>query len=390
MIPVAEALARLFALVPPPQVETVALRAAHGRVLAAPVAARRDQPPFAASAMDGYAVAAADARPGAVLQVVGEAKAGERHTGSVGPGETVRIFTGAPVPPGLDRVVIQEDVTVSDQSIVLGDRLDDGPYVRPAGGDFAAGFTLLQGQHLRPADVALLAAMNVDRVPVSRTPRVAILCTGDELVLPGAEPGPDQIIASNGFGLAAMLEREGAEVRLLPIAADTLAALEQGFDFASGADLILTCGGASVGEHDLVAEAARAAGASFDFHKVAMRPGKPLMAGRLGDAILVGLPGNPVSALVCGTVFVTPLLSALKGLPAAPVPRRAARLARPLAPNGPREHYMRGIREGEDVAALPRQDSSLLSVLAQANLLIVRPPHDPARDAGETVDTINL
>jgi len=389
VISVTEALGRLFALVTPTEAETVPLRAAAGRVLAAPVAAARAQPPFDASAMDGYAVADAAPAAGARYEVVGEAAAGHGWDGHVGPGQAVRIFTGAPVPGGGKCVVIQEDVTRAGATITLRDSLGEGPNIRPRGGDFDEGTTVSAPRRLAPADVALLAAMNIARVPVHRRPEVALIATGDELVLPGEAPRDDQIVASNGVGLAAMIEAEGALARLLPIARDTCAALEQALDLARGADLVVTIGGASVGDHDLVGEVLGEAG-SRDFYKVAMRPGKPLMAGRVGDAAMVGLPGNPVSSLVCGHVFLLPMLRAMQGLPAAPAPRRRAPLAVPLGPNGPREHYMRARLGPDGVAAYDRQDSSLLTILAEADALIVRPPRDPARMAGDPVDIVPL
>lgn len=390
MISVAEALDRLFALAVPPGTEDVALTAAAGRVLAADAVARRDQPPFAASAMDGYAVAAADARPGAVLRVTGESAAGRGWAGGLAAGEAIRIFTGAPVPQGTGMVVLQEDVTRDGDRITLGNRLGEGTNIRPAGGDFASGMRLAAPRRLRPADIALLAAMNVARVTVARAPDVAIIATGDELVPPGGDPGPDQIIASNAYGLHALLRAEGARPRLLPIAADRMESLAQAFALAGDADLILTIGGASVGDHDLVADAARAAGMEMAFHKVAMRPGKPLMAGGMGARRLLGLPGNPVSAMICGTVFLAPLIRAMQGLPARPMAREAMPLAAALGPNGPREHYLRAAIGPDGVTPLPRQDSSLLTVLAGADALIVQPPLDPGRPEGAPVDVIRL
>lgn len=392
MISVEEALARLFALVSPLGTEEVPLTQAAGRVLAAPAVARRDQPPFPAAAMDGYALRAADARPGAVLRVVGEAAAGRGFAGTCGPGEAIRIFTGAPVPAPLDRVVIQEDTTRQEDRITLGDDLDAAAHVRPAGGDFRAGERIGAPRRLRPADVALLAAMNLPRVTVTRRPVVAILATGNELVPPGGEPGPDQIVASNGYGLHALLRQAGAEPRLLPIARDTLGSLETAFGLAEGADLLLTIGGASVGDHDLVGAAAAEAGMERAFYKVAMRPGKPLMAGRVGAAgmAMIGLPGNPVSAMVCGHVFVAPLVDYMLGLGPAPARREDAVLGAALPPNGPREHYLRAWRGAGGVIPYDRQDSSLLSVLARSDCLIVQPPRDPGRAAGESVEIIPL
>ena len=278
MISVAEALDRLFALVAPLGVEEVPLAEAACRVLARDVAANRDQPPFAASAMDGYAIAD-DPTPGTRLRVTGEAAAGHGHPDPVGPGEAVRIFTGAPVPEGATTVVMQEDVTRDGDAITLGDRIGPGTNIRPAGGDFRAGQVMDAPRRLRPADLALLAAMNIGTVPVRRRPEVALIATGDELVMPGEAPGPDQIIASNTFGLKAMLEARGARARMLPIARDTRASLETVLDLAEGADLIVTIGGASVGDHDVIARLGPELGLERAFYKVAMRPGKPLMAG---------------------------------------------------------------------------------------------------------------
>lgn len=393
MIPVAEALARVLALACPLPPEPVPLADAAGRVLAADAVALRAQPPFDASAMDGYAVQG-PLQPGQVLRVIGTAQAGASHPGPVGPGEALRIFTGAPVPPGADRVVIQEDVTRDGDRITLGDTLDQGNNIRPAGTDFAAGHRLAAPRRLRPADLALLAAMNCPAPACARQPVVALIATGDELVMPGTEPGADQIVASNLFALKAMAEGEGARVRMLPIARDTEAALAEVLALSRGADVVVTIGGASVGDHDLVARVAGAMGLQRAFYKIAMRPGKPLMAGRLGDAVMLGLPGNPVSAIVCGHLFLLPLLRALQGLPdPAPEVRRAT-LACDLPANGPRAHYMRAtLTAGE---GLPRitpyaaQDSSLLVPLAAADALLVRPLGDGARAMGETVEYIRL
>ncbi len=388
MITVAEALDQLFALAQPTGVEEVPLLQAYGRVLARDVASTRDQPPFAASAMDGYAVA--QAAPGDVLCVIGESAAGHRFDGAVGPGEAVRIFTGAPVPPGATRVVIQEDVTRTADQITIGERLDESDNIRPAGNDFQAGSQISAPRVLTPNDIALLASMNIAKVPVARRPVVALISTGDELVMPGEAPGPDQIIASNTMGLHALLRELGAEPRLLPIARDNAASLKTVLALIDDADLVITIGGASVGDHDLVAPVAEELGMQRAFYKVAMRPGKPLMSGRLDRAMMIGLPGNPVSAMVCGHVFVAPVVRAMLGLGAAPAGRKTAPLAAPLPANGPREHYMRAVLTSDGLRAFDRQDSSLLSVLGAANALVVRPVRDPARSAGDTVQFIPL
>ncbi|MEP3440471.1 MAG: gephyrin-like molybdotransferase Glp [Sulfitobacter sp.] len=390
MIPVAQALEALFALTRVMDTEEVPLRHAAGRVLAQEVTAQRTQPPFAASSMDGYALRRAEVEPDAMFKVIGEAAAGHRFDGIVKAGQAARIFTGAPVPEGADFVVIQEDVTRRGSLITLGHNIGDKDNIRPAGGDFMQGTPMAAPRRLHPADIALLASMNIARVPVYRKPVVAILATGDELVQPGEIPREDQIIASNSYGLAAMLDGLGAETRLLPIAADTAPALMRSFELAQGADLIVTIGGASVGDHDLVAPVAAEMGMEQSFYKVAMRPGKPLMAGRLGTSAMIGLPGNPVSAMVCGTVFVAPMIRAMLGLGHNAAPRKTVPLAQDVPANGPREHYQRATITDGAITPEARQDSSLLSVLAGANALLVRPPHDPAKPAGALVEAINL
>lgn len=393
MIAVDEALSRCLALVTPLAAETVPLRRAAGRWLAHPVTARRDQPPFAAAAMDGYAVCG-DPAPGDSLQVLGEAGAGHAWAGHIGPGQALRIFTGAPVPDGATRIIIQEDVLREDDRITLKPGLDAGTHIRPAGQDFRLGDQLAPCR-LRPADLGLLAAMNLAEVPVVRRPVVALIATGDELVMPGETPRPDQIVCSNSFALAAMAEAAGAEARILPIAGDDPALLRTVFALTQGADLIVTIGGASVGDHDLVATVAAELGLQRAFWKIAMRPGKPLMAGRLAGVPMLGLPGNPVSSVVCGHLFLLPMLRAMQGDPApAPMPRRA-RLAAAVDANGPRTHYMRArLADGGDTLPLitpfDRQDSALQGVLAQADALLIRPVQDDARPAGAIVDYLPI
>lgn len=388
MISVSEALDQIFSLLSPVDTETVSLRHACGRVLAEDAVADRDQPPFAASAMDGYAVANREVGPHARFRVIGEAAAGRGFGGRINPGEAVRIFTGAPVPEGADHIVIQEDVTVDGRQIKLSETLDSGAYIRPAGGDFRKGAVLTKGRRLRPEDISLLASMNVPWLVVHRRPKIAILSTGDELVMPGETPSPDQIISSNGLGLATLLDREGAQSRLLPIARDTLPSLKTALALAEGADLVVTTGGASVGDHDLLAQASDTLGIERMFYKIAMRPGKPVMAGRIAGIPMIGMPGNPVSAMVCGTIFMLPAVRVLMGLPAEPAPRRQARLSTALPRNGPREHYMRAILTDGKVTTHGRQDSSLQSVLADANALLVRPPDALPLAAGEFVEVV--
>jgi molybdopterin molybdotransferase len=390
MISVTEALDNLFALADPLPVETVGLREAAGRVLARSVTATRTQPPFAASSMDGYALKSVEADLHAQFKVIGEAAAGHGWRGKIGPGQCVRIFTGAPVPDGADKVIIQEDVQRTGDLITISDDSDAKSNIRPAGVDFKIGTQMLAPRRLDPGDVALLASMNIAQVPVARAPVVALISTGDELVMPGETPSADQIIASNTYGLAAMLTAIGAAPRILPIARDSRASLTTAFDLSQGADLVITIGGASVGDHDLVAGVAHDLGMEQSFYKVAMRPGKPLMAGRLRGTPMIGLPGNPVSAMVCGTIFVQPMLRAMMGLGQAPAPRAQVPLAAAISANGPREHYMRAIVSEGQVTDAGAQDSSLLSVLSRSNALMVRPPNDPACAAGTMVEIINI
>ena len=383
MISVEQALALVFALVTPLPTEIVPLGLANGRFMPGPATAKRDQPPFAASAMDGYAING-DARPGATFTVIGEAGAGHAFAGALSPGQAIRIFTGAPVPTGASRVVIQEDVDASGTQITLKQNLDSGTNIRPMGQDFRAGSTLAP-RLLRPNDIALLAAMNIAEVPVTRRPVVAIIATGDELVMPGEDPRPDQIIASNSFALKAMVEDAGGTARMLPIARDTEGALRTVLEMAKGADLIVTIGGASVGDHDLVGKVAAQMGMDRAFYKIAMRPGKPLMAGRLHGVPMLGLPGNPVSAIVCGHLFLLPMLRAMLGQGAHPPQTRTARLAVNIAANGPRAHYMRARLSGDLITPFDRQDSALLTILTEANALLIRPIGDGPLQAGTEV-----
>jgi molybdopterin molybdotransferase len=389
MISVEEALTRCLALVGPLSSEAVPLAEAAGRWMSAPAVAARDQPPFPASAMDGYAVQG-NPGPDDSFLVIGEAGAGHAFAGKVGPGEAVRIFTGAPVPEGATRVIIQEDIVRIDDRILLKEGLDSALHIRSQGQDFRAGDSL-SPRRLRANDLALLAAMNIPAVQATRKPVVALIATGDELVMPGEEPRPDQIIASNGFALKALVEAAGGQARLLPIARDTREELAMVLDLAEGADLIVTIGGASVGDHDLVG---KVAGLEHTFWKLALRPGKPLMAGRLNGTPMLGLPGNPVSAIVCGHLFLLPMVRAMLGDPApAPQPRKA-RLTVDLPPNGSRAHYMRArltrTDSLPDIAPFDRQDSALLSILGQADALLIRPIDAPACHAGDTVPYLPL
>ena len=390
MISVAEALDLVCGLAHPLPTETIALTQANGRVLAEPVCATRNQPPFAGSAMDGYAVRNADVRIGAKLDIIGESAAGHSYAGEISAGQAVRIFTGAPVPKGADRVVIQEDVDRDEDMIIIRDLLDNKYHIRPVGDDFQVGDTLSAPRRLRPGDLSLLASMNVAQVIVTRRPSVALMATGDELVMPGETPSDDQIIASNSFGLKALLEDAGAIVQMLPIARDNMSSLRTGFELASGADLLVTIGGASVGDHDLVGDVTAELGMDHAFYKVAMRPGKPLMAGKLGNMAMVGLPGNPVSSLVCGYVFLRPMIHKYLGLTDPYDGKLISKLTHAIRANGPREHYLRGRIDADGLTIFPRQDSALLTVYNDANALIIRPPHDPPRQAGETLRYIPI
>lgn len=383
MISVDEALARCLALVAPLPAEVIPLRQGAGRMMAAPVTARLTQPPFDASAMDGYALGSLAGK----YALIGVAAAGHAFDGQLAPDQAIRIFTGAPVPAGAVTVAMQEDVTRDGDQISVASPVM-GANIRPKGQDFTAGSSL-HPRPLRPADLALLAAMNIPEISVHRRPIVAIIATGDELVMPGADPRPDQIIASNSFALAAMVEGAGGIARMLPIARDDKDALKYVFSLAKGADLIVTIGGASVGDHDLVGAVATDLGLDRAFWQIAMRPGKPLMAGRVMGSAMLGLPGNPVSAIVCAHLFMIPMLRALQGLPPLPPPL-TARLGADVAPTGPRAHYMRANLADGVITPFDRQDSALLSVLTTANALLIRPLGDPARSTGDQVSYLPL
>lgn len=393
LLSVAEARARLLAGVEPVDVEAVPLSGAAGRVLAEDLAATLTQPPFPASAMDGYAVRAADAtKAGATLRLVGESRAGTRYSGRVGPGETARIFTGAPVPDGADAILIQENTTAEGGRVLVNEPVETGRFIRPAGLDFRAGDVLLKaGRRLDARAVSLAAAMNHARIPVRRRPVVAVLATGDELVPPGTAPGPDQIVSSNGAGMAAFVLENGGLPRDLGIGPDEPAGLGAAIDRAAGADVLVVIGGASVGDHDIVQDVLRAKGMELGFWRVAMRPGKPMMVGRLGATRILGLPGNPVSALVCATIFLRPLLAALLGLPPEKA-RESAILGADMGENDQREDYVRATirRDGDMLVATPfsRQDSSMLATLAASDGLIVRPPNAPPATAGSRVPIV--
>ncbi len=399
LMPVSEALEKLLAGVTPLAEEPVPLARANGRYLASPLASTRTQPPFAASAMDGYALRHSDLANGlSSFKVIGEAPAGHGFERSVGEGETVRIFTGAPVPGGADTILIQENAERTEDQISILEVPSKGAFVRPAGLDFSKDDVLLRPPlKLDYRHLALAAAMNHADLPVVRKPKVAILATGDELVRPGAEPGPDQIIASNHAGIAAMVEDCGGEPLDLGISPDEPKVLAEHVNraLAAQADILVTLGGASVGDHDLVQDVLGQEGMDLSFWRIAMRPGKPLMAGRLGKTKVLGLPGNPVSSLVCGLLFLKPLIAAMIGAPTQNIKPRQAVLEMDLAENDRRQDYVRSILSEDSDGRLtaspfPKQDSSMLALLANSGGLIIRPPHAPAEKAGASVPVLVL
>ncbi|MEZ5844139.1 MAG: molybdopterin molybdotransferase MoeA [Hyphomicrobiaceae bacterium] len=398
---VAEARARILADVAPVSVERVAIGTVAGdaapRVLALPRAATLTQPPFDASAMDGYAVRRADvAALPASLTVIGEAAAGSGFGGHVGPGEAVRIFTGAPLPDGADAIIIQEDTARDGERVIVRSGSPEQGHIRTRGFDFCEGDALLAaGRRLTARDITLAAAMGHGALPLYRRPRVALIATGNELVMPGTAPGADQIVCSNPFGIAQMVVRAGGAAEIMPIARDDRAELATRIRQAAGADVIVTIGGASVGDHDLVGPVLSAQGMALDFWKIAMRPGKPLMFGRLGAQRVLGLPGNPVSSLICARVFLVPLIDALLGASRADDGIVAATADVAIEANGQRAHYMRATsRQAADGRRLVRpvssQDSSLLAPLAAADCLIIRPVGAPALAAGGEVAVLPL
>jgi molybdopterin molybdotransferase len=399
LMPVTEALAAVLAGAEPLPEEMVGLDMAHHRVLARDVAALRTQPPQAMSAMDGYAVRAADAAEVAArFKVIGEVAAGRPFERSIGAGEAVRIFTGGVVPEGADAIVIQEDTVAESGGITITEAAIPGRHIRPAGVDFREGAVLLtRGTHLTDRDLSLAASMNHPNLPVHRRPKVALLATGDELVTPGTAPGPGQIVHSNGYALRALARAEGAETVDLGIAADTVEATTEGIRRArdSGADILITTGGASVGDHDLVKRSLEAEGVTMAFWRIAMRPGKPMMHGRLNAMRVIGLPGNPVSSYVCAFLFLVPLIRKLSGLTAIGHTRETARLGRDVTANDQREDYLRvrlERRADGTLIATPvdHQDSSLLGNLAASQALLIRPPFAPAAVAGSACDIVRL
>ncbi len=392
MISVEAARGRILAALRPVPAETVALAASWNRVLAAPVVARLTQPPADLSAMDGYALRAADAVQGARLRVIGAAPAGHPFSGAVGAGEAVRLFTGSVMPAGADTVLLQEDAAKDGDMVTVGEACPAGRHIRRSGQDFAAGDVLVPaGRRLTSRDIGLAAAGNHPWLSVVRRPRIAILATGDEISLPGEPVAAGGIVSSNAHALAAFITACGGVPVVLPIAGDDLAAIAEGAAAARGADLLLTTGGASVGDHDLVQAGLQALGLGLDFWKIAMRPGKPLMFGALGDLPMLGLPGNPVSALVCAILFLRPAVERLGGLPGAAPELTPAVLAAPMKANDHREDYVRAeLAPDGTVTPFAVQDSGMLRTLAAAGALIRRMPLAPAVAAGASVEVIRL
>ena len=395
LLPVAEALARVTAAFDPLPGEQISVADSLGRVLAEDVHARVSHPPVAVSAMDGYAVRSPDtADAPVVLRLIGEAPAGGAHDGTVGPGETVRIFTGGPVPDGADAIVIQEDTEAEGDKITMKTAVAEGRYVRPAGLDFSRGdLGLRAGQRMTPRHIGLAASMNLPWLSVRRRPRIALLATGDEIVRPGDPLGPNRIVSSNTLALSALIEEAGGVAVDLGIARDNEDSLRRMAAGAAGADLLVTTGGVSVGEHDLVQ---RILGElDLDFWRIAMRPGKPLLFGRINNTPMLGVPGNPVSALVCGMIFMRPAIDVMLGLGGDPSPPETAVLGGDLGANDERQDYLRACLErgpNGDLRATPfdKQDSSMMSTLSAADCLIVRPAHAESAKAGERVEIIRL
>jgi molybdopterin molybdotransferase len=391
LMPVAEARARILDAIQPLATEIVALEEASGRVLAEDLSAKWAQPPFAAAAMDGYAVRSEDAaQSGVRLKIIGEAAAGHGFRGRIGPGEAVRIFTGAPLPEGADTILIQEDVSREGDIVALLAGAARGGCVRPLGYDFGAGDVLLKvGARFGARETMLAASMGHVQLPVRRKPMIAVLATGDELVPPGEIPAPDQIASSIPSGLRVAIRKWGGDVLMLGIARDTSESLVNAIARARSADVLVTIGGASAGDHDLVRGALLSAGMVLDIWKIAMRPGKPLIYGRLGEQRVLGLPGNPVAAMVCARIFLKPLVEALLGRADGDSPQMLP-LTVPVEANRERAHYMRAVREGRGVRPLTDQDSSLMRLFALADCLVIRAPGAPAAAPGELAPVIDL
>lgn len=386
-----EALANIQSAVFPLATETLPLSQAIGRIAHQDVRARLFNPAFDVSAMDGYAVRAADIVPDRPCKLIGTSQAGSGFEGTLAKDQCVRIFTGAPLPEGADAVIMQEDAKANGDTVSFQHTIDSGRHVRIRGEDFSQGDLLIEaGQILTPARLALAAAGNVAQLDVATLPRIAILATGDELVFPGQPVGPDQIVASNSVGLSALFGRQARQIDNFGIVPDNLGSLRSAISnaLADKPDVLVTTGGASVGEHDFVQSALNQCGVEIHFWKIAMRPGKPLMFGRHGKTLVFGLPGNPVSALVTARIFILPALWALAR--ARPVPSMAFPLAKSLGSNGPRRHYLRGrfvntYGKATMVSPIAQTDSGHLSSLASADVLIEQKEHCPGKSEGDLV-----
>ena len=398
LLPVADAQRRIVEAMPLVAAEQIPVADGLGRVLARNLVARRSQPPMPVSAMDGYAVRAADvASLPADLDVVGYAPAGHAFDGRLQAGQAVRIFTGAPLPDGADAIVIQENTEATGQSVrVIAGEASSGRYVRPAGLDFGEGDILLKAGHVLTArDVGLAAAMNIPWLMVRRRPRISVLATGDEIVMPGDPVGRDQIVSSNALALCAFITAQGAQAMDVGIAPDEAGELRTLAESARGSDILLTTGGASVGDHDLVQSVLGDIGLAVDFWRIAMRPGKPLMFGAFRESYMIGLPGNPVSSLVCAVIFLAPAIRKMMGM-ADVLPRTvSARLDGGLPANDEREDYLRAALDRSDngelvVRPFSKQDSSMFATMARANALVVRPPFAPLASPGDRVEVIRL
>ncbi|HEY7764493.1 MAG TPA: gephyrin-like molybdotransferase Glp [Aestuariivirgaceae bacterium] len=395
LMPVEQAKALVLADATPLGIEKVPVETARGRVLARDLKAKRDQPPFPASAMDGYAVRAADATPGTELRLIGISAAGHGFRRVLEPGEAVRIFTGAPVPEGADAILIQEHAHAGSGIVTPRIQVGPGQFIRTQGLDYRSGEVLLRsGRRLNARDLGLATSMNLSALPVRKKPLVAILATGDELIEPGHRPTRDQIVSSNSAALAAFVDWAGGEPRNLGIVKDDALAIRKAIRKARDADILVTSGGASVGEHDLVKSTLEDAGVALTFWKIAMRPGKPLMFAMRSRQRIIGLPGNPVSSLVCARIFIKPLLDRLLGSPTDNLGLTAT-LAAPMRANDERQEYARArLLRKEDgslsVLPFPTQDSSMLRVMVESDCLIVRPPHAPAAQAGDKVEVLPI
>ena len=396
MISVDEARDRILAGLQTTPGEVVALAEAWNRVTAGPVMARLTQPPHDVSAMDGYGIRAADSHLGATLTVIGAAPAGHPFEGTVGPGQAVRIFTGSVVPDGADTVLLQEDATRDGSTVRVNEAATRGRHIRRAGQDFGHGDIVIPaGRRMTARDVGLAAAANHPWITVHRRPRVAILATGDEIAMPGEPIPTGGIVSSNSHALAALVRAIGGDAVILPVARDTPEAIAAVADAVAGMDMLVTTGGASVGDHDLVIEGLQSRGLVVDFWQIAMRPGKPLLFGTLGVVPVLGLPGNPVSAMVCAILFLLPALTRMSGLPAAPPPVTQAAAGTDLKENDRRADHLRATLSRDAAGRLvatpfPVQDSAMLRRLAQADALILRPPNAPAIRQGSDVPIIRL